>query len=111
MILEHPDLWDDEALTEITILRTSRLVATIVVRGHKRVKASAKFATASMTCSQLSSTSRRCLPPAARATDSAEISPASFSPSVLATVDGTRPGSDSEASSTIHPPSSKSESR
>src|SRR5258708_23971148 len=57
---------------------------------------------------QLSSTSTRCLPPTARATDSAEISPASFSPSVLATVDGTRPGSDSEASSTSHPPSSKS---
>jgi len=33
-----------------------------------------------------------------------KISAASFiSPSVLATVDGTRPGSDSEASSTIHP--------
>src|SRR5258705_9497703 len=56
-----------------------------------------------MRCSQLSSTSRRCLPPTARATDSVEISQASFSPSVLATVDGTRPGSDNEASSTIPP--------
>jgi hypothetical protein len=41
-------------------------------------------------------------------TNSAEISPVTFSPSVGATVDGTRPGSDSEASSTIQPPSSKS---
>ena len=92
--------------------KTSRLVARIVTRGHRRISVSARFAAASMTCSQLSRTSRRFRPPMARATASAEISsPASFNPSTRATADGTRAGSDSDANSTSQPPSSNSARR
>ncbi len=88
---------------------SSRLVARIVVRGHRRTNISARVAAASMTCSQLSRTSRSFFPPTARATASAEwTSDPSLSPSTPATADGTRCGSDSDASSTSHPPSANS---
>jgi len=63
-----------------SIRSTSRLVTRTPMCGDKRTRRSARLAAASMTCSQLSSTSRRRLAPMARATDSAEISPLSFSP-------------------------------
>ena len=55
-----------------SIRSNSRLVARIVVRGHRRTNMSARVAAASMTCSQLSRTSRSFFPPTARATASAE---------------------------------------
>jgi len=83
------------------IRRVSRLVARTEAAGHRRTTASARLAAASMTCSQLSRTRRSFLSPMARAAASEEISPlASFRPMALATVEGTRSGSDSEASST-----------
>src|SRR5580700_4544446 len=64
------------------------------------------LAAASITSSQLSRTSRSCFAPSAAATRSGVTAPAaSSSPSVVATVTGTRSGSDSSPSSATHTPS------
>ena len=72
----------------------SRLVATTRTAEPARSTASAIAAAASITCSQLSSTSSNRRSASACATRCAEISPpASSSPTAAATVAGTRPGS------------------
>ncbi len=79
---------------------TSRLVASNVVCGHRRKRVSASSAAESITCSQLSRTSKTFLLPMARATEAGEIfSPPNRRPSTPATFDGTNCGSESETSS------------
>ena len=84
----------------------SRLVASSTMFGQLRSRASASLAHASMTCSQLSSSTRRLCRPTASTSVSAAARPSSTGmPSTLATVTATSSGSCRGARSTNHTPS------
>ena len=84
----------------------SRLVASSAKFGQPRSSASASFAQAPMTCSQLSSRSSRPRPPTAPTSVSSTGRPGSWrTPSTSATVTATRSGSPSGARSANHTPS------
>ena len=90
-------------------LSGSRLVAITCMAGLARNKASAIVAAASITCSQLSSTSKSCFPDSALATRSAETAPApGVTLAASATVAATRSASATGASSTNQTPSGNS---